>query len=321
MNVNNYYKNKSKLYLALQNFMIMNKIKLFLVVLIVSATTFSCKKDDDTVEPPRDYAVQYATDIAALETYLQTHYVTVDADYNTTFTNTPATTGQPTIWDMPNLTFKSVSLHDITYKVYYLKFREGTGDSPTKFDQVLASYKGTLLNGTQFDYSPFPQGFLSLQSVIRGWTEIFPLFKAGNLIDESENNPNPPAYENFGAGVMFLPSGLGYYNSVVSNIPSYSPLVFSFKFYSVKYVDDDKDGVLTKDEVNPSPAPGEDPIEDYDSDGDGTPNYLDIDDDNDGVLTVVEIKINGELPASYDAILDCNGTTTGLKKHLDPSCH
>jgi hypothetical protein len=37
--------------------------------------------------------------------------------------------------------YREVSLHDITYKVYYLVLREGTGVSPCNVDGVLASYK------------------------------------------------------------------------------------------------------------------------------------------------------------------------------------
>jgi hypothetical protein len=85
-------------------------------------------------------------------------------------------------------------------------------------------------------------------------------------------------FSNFGSGVMFLPSGLAYYNQIPSAlIPSYSPLIFSFKLKSQKSRDHDRDGILSKYEVNPTIA-NQKP-KDYDSDGDGIPNYYDIDDD------------------------------------------
>ena len=116
---------------------------------------------------------------------------------------------------------------------------------------------------------------------------------------------------------MFLPSGLAYYNAATATIPSYSPLVFSFKLYDLKRADQDGDGVLSIDEdLN-----HDGDFTNDDTDGDGIQNYLDIDDDGDGALTKNEIKINGVTPTSYDLIQDCSGTTTGTKKHLDKTCH
>jgi hypothetical protein len=83
---------------------------------------------------------------------------------------------------------------------------------------------------------------------------------------------------------MFLPSGLAYYNQMPSSlIPPYSPLVFSFKLKSQKSRDHDGDGILSINEVNPT-IPNQKP-KNYDSDGDGKPNYLDVDDDGDNFMT------------------------------------
>ena len=49
-----------------------------------------------------------------------------------------------------------------------------------------------------------------------------------------------------GAGVMFLPSGLAYFNGASGSIPSYSPLIFSFKLYAIKRADQDGDGILSR---------------------------------------------------------------------------
>jgi hypothetical protein len=123
--------------------------------------------------------------------------------------------------------------------------------------------------------------------VVAGWAEIVPLFKTGTY--DTNPGPNQSTFSNFGAGVMFLPSGLAYYNQMPSSLISpYSPLIFSFKLKSQKSRDQDRDGILSKFEVNPSIA-NQKP-KNYDSDGDGTPNYLDIDDDGDNFMTKVEIK-------------------------------
>ena len=62
----------------------------------------------------------------------------------------------------------------------YRHDRIGTGASPSATDQVKVDYRGTLLNGEEFDSSysrgepiSFPDG------VIRGWTEGLQLMKEG----------------------------------------------------------------------------------------------------------------------------------------------
>jgi hypothetical protein len=91
---------------------------------------------------------------------------------------------------------------------------------------------------------------------------------------------------------MFLPSGLAYYEQMPSSlIPSYSPLIFSFKLKSQKSRDHDRDGILSKYEVAaPTTLVPNPKQKDYDTDGDGTPDFYDIDDDGDRVMTKVEIK-------------------------------
>ena len=58
----------------------------------------------------------------------------------------------------------------------------GNGPKPTATDTVIANYKGTLINGTEFDSSykrgqpaTFPVG-----QVIKGWTEILQLMPVGS---------------------------------------------------------------------------------------------------------------------------------------------
>lgn len=313
------YKNKGKLYLAPLKKIKMNRIsKAFCLVSLLTIFA-ACKKDDGpNVAPPRDYAVQYATEKVEIEDYLKTHYMTVDANLDVVFAKIGAGETHTSIWDQTQypLQSKIVNSNDVDYTVYYIVLNQGIGDSPTRGDNVLTAYRGILLDGTQFDYTPFPQTQSPLISSIEGWQEIIPLFKTGEYID-IPNSPDPPSFQNFGAGVMFLPSGLGYYNSGRGLISAYDSLIFTFKLYDLEYTDIDADGILNKDET----VPGTD-LNDYDTDGDGLPNYKDSDDDGDGYFTKDEIRIPNSDPVEYyefDAIPICNGGT--LKKHLDPSCH
>ena len=123
-------------------------------------------------------------------------------------------------------------------------------------------------------------------------------------------------FENTGSGIMFVPSGLGYYNSGSASIPAYSTLVFSFNLNTLRYRDHDKDGIPSYLEVENI---DDDPRK-YDTDNDGTPNYLDIDDDNDGKITRGEITDPDGNIYPFDLIPVC---ASGKKIHIDPdlSCN
>lgn len=294
-----------------------NFFKIFLF-LAIGLTIASCTKNDSTATVAlRDYKVQYDLDIDSIDKYIDTHYIeSVDSDFNITMAKIPVGGSQLSVRLQQDYPLDSVKVqndtHGVNYKIYYLKLREGANESPTAVDSVYISYKGNLLTDGQFDYSESPIWF-QLQAVVAGWGEIIPLFKTGTF-DTSEG-PNPTTFSNFGAGVMFVPSGLAYYNQIPSAyIPSYSPLIFSFKLKSQRFRDHDRDGVLSKYEVNPTEV-GQKPA-DYDSDGDGVANFYDIDDDGDRYMTKNEIHKNPNGSIIFeDTDLD------GIPNYLDPDNH
>ena len=302
----------------------MNRFLKVISSFVLIAFFAGCGNDDNgaDIPPPRDYAVQYATEKVAIEDYLHTHYISgVDADMNITIAAIPEGGTQESIWDQDQypLLNKQVTANNVDYTIYYLSLREGVGEAPTKYDNVSVAYRGMLLDGTEFDNRQFPGAPSALLGVIEGWQEIIPLFKTGIYID-IPGSPDPATFQDFGAGVMFLPSDFGYYEGSRPSIPAYSPLIFSFKLYQLEREDHDEDGILTNDET----VAGTDPA-DYDTDGDGTVNFLDIDDDNDGTLTKVERQMADDgdplTPVQYytfDMLPTCPGGT--LKRHLDPNC-
>ena len=104
----------------------MNKFKYYFILLITTVSLFSCSKDNNTAEivPPRDYAVQYATDLNDIEEYLKNYYIEdVSPDVDTKITKIPAGGTQPSIFSylnsptFPKLLSREVKLHDITYKL------------------------------------------------------------------------------------------------------------------------------------------------------------------------------------------------------------
>jgi len=292
----------------------MNKIFTYFF-LALTALTVSCSKDDDALVPVRDLTEQYAKDLDSIDKYLDTHFIVVDANLNVTIDSLRDGDGNVSIRAQTQypLQFKTVNYADATnninidYKVYYLKLTEGDGQAPSSVDSVYTSYRGNLINARQFDISTNPVWF-KLDEVITGWSEIFPLFKTG-IYNESTPINDPVSFTGYGAGVMFVPSGLGYFNRSVSGIPSYSPLIFSFKLYAIRYRDHDADGILSKDEVAQI---GDNPRK-YDSDGDGVFNMYDIDDDNDRFLTKNEINKNAD-----GSIIFEDDNNNDIPNYLDP---
>lgn len=298
-------------------------VKLVLVI-IFTTSIFSCQETDSvSAVEARPYAEVYAEDLAKIEAFLNTHYVTVDADFNTTFTQIPVGGTQTPISEMSNLEHVERNIHDITYKIYYLKLREGQGENTTPVDSSFVSYKGLTFTKTTtnnvdtytqnvFDQSDIPVWF-ALEDVIRGWGEIIPQFKTGTY---STNPDGTVSFQNYGAGVMFLPSGLGYFNSSTANISSYTPLIFNFKLYSQRTRDHDRDQIPSRFEYGPNFNETA-----LDTDGDKLPDYRDVDDDADGVLTKVEIKkptpfLGSNLYYPFDPVAD--DPSTPFVNELEP---
>ena len=96
----------------------------------------------------------------------------------------------------------------------YKTIKEGDGPSPSATDTVTVNYKGTLIDGKEFDSGngiSFP-----LNGVIKGWTEGLQLMKAG------------------GSTRFFIPSDLAYGPSGPPNIGPNSTLIFDVDLLSIK---------------------------------------------------------------------------------------
>ena len=344
----------------------MNKFKFYFIVLIASVVLFSCQKDDPvTIAPPRDYEAQYKADTTQISNYLDNHYIETyinnpgkrdDQDVKiSTITDQATQRSLKSYKDntgdtYPQLRSRTVNLHGFVYKVYYLILRQGSkntttnkgGESPVNTDSVFTSYSGSYLKSTTenevttisavfFEESKIPSDFFSLTATVKGWSEIFPQFKTGWYEGNEANGTI--SYHDFGAGVMFLPSGLAYFNNSAGSIPSYSPLVFSFKLYEIARVDSDNDGIYDyQEDLNGDgymysyanktnypnfPADGIRYIDDTDKDG--IPDYLDIDDDGDGYSTKVELKKPDGTYYTFESVPSCTNET--VKRYLSKECN
>lgn len=94
----------------------------------------------------------------------------------------------------------------------------GDGPAPKLEDVVVVNYKGTLIDGTEFDSSfkrNVPAEF-PIKGVIPGWTEGLQLLKKG------------------AKATFYVPPELGYGNNTRQNIPGNSVLIFEVELLDVK---------------------------------------------------------------------------------------
>ena len=82
----------------------------------------------------------------------------------------------------------------------YKIMKEGNGPKPTATDSVVCNYRGTLINGTEFDssYKRGQPATFPVNGVIKGWTEALQLMPVGSKWQLFV--PSSLAYAERGAG-------------------------------------------------------------------------------------------------------------------------
>ena len=175
----------------------------------------------------------------------------------------------------------------VPHNMYYIINREGNGQNPSVADSVFVSYKGFRpYSDDVFDSKPFPV-WLDNVFNIRGFKEFTSFLKRGDVII---NNDGTYDFENFGIGFVIMPSKLGYYDNSTSKIPAYSPLIFQVNLHTLNVTDHDLHTINSiEEDLN-----GDNDLFNDDTDEDGIPNFQDVDDDNDGILTKDEYDQNGD---------------------------
>jgi FKBP-type peptidyl-prolyl cis-trans isomerase FklB len=100
----------------------------------------------------------------------------------------------------------------------YKILKEGTGPKPTATDTVTVNYRGTLINGTEFDssYKRNEPATFGVGQVIKGWTEALQLMPVGSKWQ------------------LFIPSDLAYgERSPGAEIGPNSTLIFDVELLSI----------------------------------------------------------------------------------------
>jgi len=106
----------------------------------------------------------------------------------------------------------------------YKILNAGTGPKPTASDSVVCNYRGTLINGTEFDssYKRGQPATFGVGQVIKGWTEALQLMPTGSKWQ------------------LFIPSGLAYgERGAGADIGPNATLIFEVELLSI--VDKNKD--------------------------------------------------------------------------------
>ena len=336
-------KNRGKLYLAALEMEAMSLKRICISILSIGMLA-GCGNDDGLdveVVPPRDLAEVEAENDAELREYMQTHFYNyeefrnppADFDYKIVLdTIAGDNAGKTPLIDQVSsvqitVTNEEMGLADQpdqVHTLYYLSAREGADVSPSVADSAYVTYRGSLLDGRDFDGSftqPIWFDLARIQGPLqgaRGFSEAMPFFKAAEMI--TVNPDGTVSSVDGGVGLMLMPSGLGYFNSPPSAaVPAYAPLIFSIELFSVEVSDHDGDGIPSiQEDLNGNGYLYDDNTdEESEREIPGTPlrvNFLDDDDDGDFTPTREEIIINPDGTITFP---DSNGN--GIPDYLDPT--
>ena len=304
------------------------------------AIVWSCKKNDEEedliVVPPQSLAETAAEDDAEIREFLQTHFYNyeefdsppADFDYKIKLDTIAGDNANKTpLIDL--MASKEVSgssnafgleeSETVLHKYYYLEAREGSGPSPSIADSTYVRYEGSLLDGAVFDGSISSPVWFDLAQIqgpgaARGFAEAMSNFKTGG--DIVVNPDGTFIVEDYGVGLMVMPSGLAYFNVSRGTIPVYAPLIFTIDLFAMNDTDHDRDGIpsFMEDVDMDGYLYNDNTDEEQEKEFFGTlfANFLDADDDGDGIGTIDEIDIDEEGNVTFR---DTDGD--GIKDHLD----
>ncbi|MBO5251464.1 MAG: FKBP-type peptidyl-prolyl cis-trans isomerase [Bacteroidaceae bacterium] len=99
----------------------------------------------------------------------------------------------------------------------YKVIKEGKGAIPTDKDKVKVHYKGTLIDGTEFDssYSRKEPASFGVTGVIKGWTEALKMMPVGSKWE------------------LYIPQDLAYGSRNTGKIKPFSTLVFEVELIDI----------------------------------------------------------------------------------------
>jgi hypothetical protein len=306
----------------------MKNIYKALCFVVLATVLVACPNDDGGSSfVIRDRQEVYDENLTEIEAYLQANYLTVDANMDATVTAIPDGGTQVSIWNQTAYTLESMTVKNDTrnsvlvdglfddpvdYKVYYIVLNEGGGVTPAAVDSTFTDYRGWNLSNVTFDqsaqgvWSSFPESNVSF---ISGYRQILSKIKTEGMAP-TDNGDGTFTRNDFGNVIVFVPSGLAYFNNTNVNIGQYAPICFQIKLYARRERDHDLDKVKSKyEDINNNGNYFDD-----DTDGDNLPDFFDVDDDGDGKLTKNEVSydVSGVVIMPF---ADCD--LDGIPNYLD----
>jgi FKBP-type peptidyl-prolyl cis-trans isomerase FklB len=126
----------------------------------------------------------------------------------------------------------------------YVVEKEGSGTPPKETDTVVVNYRGTLIDGTEFDssYKRGEPATFPVNRVIKGWTEALQLMKPG------------AKYK------LFIPSNLAYgAGGAGQDIGPNSTLIFEVELLSAKPAEAGSPTAAASPAASASPSPKSSP--------------------------------------------------------------
>ena len=199
------------------------------------------------------------------------------------------------------------------YKMYYYITEEGKGVKPAthpiRLDSVLVKYTGMRLDSLVFDKQTYSVWF-HLKRLVPGWGFGLRKFKPGILQRKSDGDYD---FTQSGKGYIFIPSGLGYVDRSMTDIPKNTPLIFYIDLQNFKSNDSDGDYVPNYKEVKIDEYGN---ITGFDTDDDGVDDNRDEDDDGDGILTKKEVQRVPNSDGTY-RIIYTDTDKDGVPDYLD----
>ena len=245
-------------------------------------------------------------------------------------------------YDRSKVIYKySKSADTVKYKVYYMVLNEGQGQKSSPVDSIFVKRTSFNMQNERITSNNHPTtgGFYSFPptiSELKG-TAVSPLRmhvgerhmlkKIKTAVNSGINPDGTVSYDEATAGriIVFMPSGIGQFNSGYGKLKAYEPYISDLTLVSNFERDHDLDGIPSKYEVKPEKIGTELTIHDYfdfDTNNDAIPNFLDIDDDGDGVPTRIELQYkdeNGKIKHyKYDATE--LKTCSDKPRYLDNTC-
>ena len=112
---------------------------------------------------------------------------------------------------------KKAGVKTTTSGLQYKVLTQGTGEVPTATQKVKVNYRGTLIDGTEFDssYKRNQPATFGCNQVIKGWTEALTMMPVGSKWE------------------LYIPQELAYGDRESGQIPPFSMLIFEVELLEI----------------------------------------------------------------------------------------